>query len=108
MLLKPEIIHNDLGKLKVLAVFRTEKNYAIIGGRVEDGKAVKGEKVKITRASVGQGEGTITELQSAKQAVAEVPGGSECGLRITSKTAIAVGDVLDIYKEEKKERKLML
>lgn len=107
-LLKPEVIRMSLGKLKVLAIFRAEKNYAIIGGRVEDGKAVKGAKVKIARAGSEIGEGTITELQSAKQPVAEVPGGSECGLRVTTKITIEVGDVLEIYKEDKKERKLQL
>lgn len=107
-LLKPEIIHTDLGKLKVLAVFRKEKQYAIIGGRVEEGKAVKGVKVKIMRNGVEAGVGEIADLQSAKQSVAEVPGGSECGLKVTTRTEIQEGDVLEIYKEEKKERRLVL
>lgn len=107
-LLKPEVIHTPLGILKVLAVFRTEKNYAIIGGRVEEGKAVKAAKAKIMRAGVEEGTGGITELQSAKQAALEVPGGSECGLKVSTKTTIEVGDTLEIYKEEKKERKLMI
>ncbi|MBI4135572.1 translation initiation factor IF-2 [Candidatus Uhrbacteria bacterium] len=108
VLLKPEIIHTALGNLKVLAVFRQEKQYAIIGGRVEEGKAVKGAKVKIMRAGEEVGEGTIAELQQAKQPVATVPGGSECGLKVNSKVEIEEGDVLNIYKEEKKERKLVL
>lgn len=106
--LKPEIIHTTLGMLKVLAVFRKEKSYAIIGGRVEEGKAVKGAKVKVMRAGIEQGEGTVSDLQSAKQSVAEVPGGSECGLKVTTRAEIEVGDVLEIYKEEKKERKLVI
>lgn len=108
VLLKPEIIHTTLGKLKVLAVFRSESKYAIIGGRVEDGKAVKGAKVKIMRGEVEQGDGIISELQHSKQPVESVPGGSECGLKVTTKVELKEGDVLEIYKEEKKERKLIL
>jgi len=107
-LLKPEIIHTTLGKLKVLAVFRSESKYVIIGGRVEDGKAVKGAKVKIMRGEVSHGEGIISELQHAKQPVETVPGGSECGLKVTTKAELKEGDVLEIYKEDKKERKLEL
>ena len=107
-LLKPEIIRTPFGMLKVLAIFRKEKHYAIIGGRVEEGKAVKGAKVTIMRAGGEVGEGIITELQHAKQAVESVPCGTECGLKVTTKVEVLEGDVLDIYKEEKKERKLTL
>ena len=108
VLLKPEIIHTDIGKLKVLAVFRKERQYVIIGGRVEEGHAVKGAKVKIMRSGIEEGAGEISELQSAKQAVETVPGGSECGLKVITKVEIKEGDVLELYKEEKKERKLII
>ena len=107
-LLKPEIIRTEFGKLKILAIFRKEKHYAIIGGRVEEGKAVKGAKVNILREGAEAGEGTITELQHAKQPVESVPGGTECGLKLTTKIEVLEGDVLAMYKEEKKERKLAL
>lgn len=107
-LLKPEIIRTAFGMLKVLAIFRKEKHYAIIGGRVEEGKAVKGAKVTIMREGAEAGEGMIIELQHAKTAVESVPGGTECGLKLTTKIEILEGDVLQIYKEEKKERKLVL
>lgn len=106
--LKPEIIRTNLGVLKVLAVFRVEKNYAIIGGRVEEGKAIKTAKVKILRSGAEVGEGAIAELQHAKQAVESIPGGTECGLKVITRTALEINDVLEIYKEEKKERKLMI
>ncbi|MBI2552494.1 translation initiation factor IF-2 [Candidatus Uhrbacteria bacterium] len=108
VLLKPEILRIALGKLKVLAVFRKERHHAIIGGRVEEGKAVKKARVTIMRAGAEAGGGEITELQSAKQAVLEVPGGSQCGLKINTKAEIQEGDVLELYREEKKERKLAL
>lgn len=107
-LLKPEIIHMSLGNLKVLEIFRKEKHYVIIGGRVENGKAVKGARVKIMREGAEEGEGEIEELQSAKQAILEVHGGSECGLKIKTKAKIEKSDVLEIYKEEKKERKFVI
>ncbi|KKU73298.1 MAG: Translation initiation factor IF-2 [Parcubacteria group bacterium GW2011_GWA2_47_26] len=105
-LLKPEIIRETLGRLKVLAIFRTEKNYVIMGGRVEDGKVLMGGKVDIYRAQEMQGSGEIVEVQSAKQKVNEARGGSECGMKIITRAVIEVGDVLEVYREEKKERKL--
>lgn len=65
-------------------------------------------KFDILRANVKMGEGTITRLQSAKQNVSEAAAPSECGLQITSRQKIEEGDILLVYKEDKKEEKIKL
>ncbi len=107
-LLNPELITTELGIVKILAIFRTEKNQMIVGGRVEDGKLQKDAKVRVKRKKEIIGLGKISQLQSGRQAVNTVPGGSECGITFEGKIRIEVDDVLEAYKEEKKDKKLIL
>jgi translation initiation factor IF-2 len=107
-ILNPELIIKELGNLKVLAVFRTEKNIQIIGGRVEMGHLTRDAKVRVKRKGEIIGLGKITKLQSGRQDVKEIQSGSECGVEYTSKLRVEEGDVLEAYSEEKKEKKLVL
>jgi len=105
-LLEIEIIRQDLGQVKVLAIFRTEKNSMIIGGKVMSGKVEGGAKIKVIRKGEEVTQGNLKELQIAKQNVREVGEGQECGINFEGPPVIEVGDILEIYKEEKKERRL--
>ncbi len=107
-LLSPELITTEFGNLKVLAIFRSEKNHQILGGRVESGKLVKDSKVRVKRGGEIIGLGKVTEVQSGKQVVNEIPSGSEGGLMYEGKLKVEVGDILEAYKEEKKDKKLIL
>jgi len=105
-LLAPEIIKINLGRLKVLAIFRTETKSMIIGGRVLDGKIEPGTKITVTRKNEKITEGKLEELQMAKQPVKEAFEGQECGLKYVGRPLIEVGDILEVYKEEVKAKKL--
>lgn len=107
-LLTAEVITTELGIFKVLAIFRTDKNAMIVGGRVESGKLLKGSKARIKRVGEIIGLGKITALQSGKQSMNEIPQGNECGLQFEGKLKIEEGDVLEVYKEEQKIKKLVL
>ncbi len=99
-LLTPEVIVTELGKLKILAVFRTERSRMIVGGQVTSGKAVHGSRVRITRNGETLAIGTVTQLQTQKRDVKEVQSGAECGMKIECSPVIAVGDTLEFYSEE--------
>jgi len=45
-LLNPEVVITELGNFKVVAIFRTDKNFMILGGRVEMGKLKKNCQVR--------------------------------------------------------------
>lgn len=107
-MLNPEKIITKLGELRVAAVFRTLKNAMVVGGRVESGKLEKGSKIRVVRNGLAVGAGKIGELQIGKQSMNVVPEGSECGLQFEGKLKLEVGDVLESYKEEEIEKKLIL
>ena len=107
-LLNPEKIIIELGKLRVSDIFRTAKNSMIVGGRVEDGKLKKDARARIRRGGEIIGTGKIAQLQSGKQTVNELPEGNEGGLQFDGKLKLEVGDVLEAFVEEEKEKKLVL
>ena len=99
-----EIVKTNLGRIKIKAVFRTEKDFMIVGGEVSEGKIVDKKKFEIFRAKERVGEGKIDELQQNKVEVNEVDIGHECGLRIKSSASIKENDVLVVYDETVKKR----
>lgn len=105
-LLPPEIIRTDLGRLSVLAVFKTGKKDMIIGGRVSEGKLVRGSLLEVKRGDEIIGEGKMGNLQQNKKNADEVGQGNECGVVFDGLVKIQVGDTLLSYKIEEKRRAL--
>jgi translation initiation factor IF-2 len=88
-----------IGKLEVLALFRTEKDRVIVGGRVASGIMKKGVKIKVVREDKVIGEGKLLNLQTGKKDTPEVENGKECGITFGGHTKIKEGDVLEAYEE---------
>ena len=105
-LLPPETIRTDFGRLSVLAVFKTGKRDMIIGGRVSEGKIVRGSLLEIKRDDEIIGKGAMGNLQRNKENADEVGQGNECGVVFDGSMKIQVGDTLICYKEEEKRRSL--
>jgi translation initiation factor IF-2 len=103
-LLPPEIVREDLGRLNVLAIFKTGKHDMIIGGRVTEGKIIKKSLIEIKRGDEMIGKGKLANLQQNKANVEEVGQGNECGITFEGDVKIKEGDTLIIYKEEEKKR----
>jgi translation initiation factor IF-2 len=102
LLIKPEINRVDLGRLKVLAVFRTETNMQIIGGKVLDGVLKNDSLIEVKRGGDNLVcVGRLTRLQSGKQDVVEVEKDQEAGLKYEGKPLVMVDDILVVYKEKK-------
>jgi translation initiation factor IF-2 len=90
----------DLGKVEVLAIFRTEKNRQIVGGNVIEGEVQKGASLEIFRGNEKIGQGRIVELQSNKKDFDVIKKGKECGILYQGNERIKEGDELVVYKEE--------
>lgn len=105
-LLPPEIVRTDLGRLKVMAIFKTGKRDMIVGGRVIEGKMIKGENIEVKRDGEIVGKGKLSNLQQNKQNTSEVNQGNECGITYDGSVKIKEGDLLICYKEEVVKRKL--
>ncbi|MBL7141586.1 translation initiation factor IF-2 [Patescibacteria group bacterium] len=115
-LISPEIFEEKIGKLEVLRVFQQKGRETILGGKVIEGKVFKNtigrvwhpvldEKSGQTEPEL-KGEGKIGQLQINKKDVEEAKSGVECGIKFIGRPKIEVGDVLEIYQEVKKERKI--
>jgi len=105
-LLAPEINRQNIGQIKILAVFKNKGNQQIIGGRVVSGKAEKGSLAEILKNKEIVGHGRIVQLQQNKKSVNEAAKDFECGLLFESESIVEEGDILNLYKEEKKKRNL--
>jgi translation initiation factor IF-2 len=117
-LLTPEISKNILGQLKVMALFRTEKDRQIVGGKVIKGQIKQGTLIDIIRptrsASPGDaggadkkiGQGKLVQLQRDKKEIEEVNKGQECGILFKGIEKIEKGDVLEIYEEKREKREI--
>ncbi len=105
-LLPPEIVRTDYGRLAVLAIFKTGKHDMIVGGRVSEGKLIRGSQIEIKRGDEIIGQGKMMNLQQNKQNADEVGQGNECGVVFEGTVKIQTGDTLICYKEEEKKRSL--
>ncbi len=104
--LRPEIVRTDLGKVKTLVIFLTEKNRQIIGGKVIEGEVKKGALIEIFRGENSVGKGKLVNLQKNKKDVDRIPKGEECGFLYEGDTKIEEGDILVIYQEERRKSEL--
>lgn len=111
-LLDPEIRRVPLGKLKILAIFKNSGKSQIVGGKVMQGKIIRGAMIDIIRNGVTLMSGKLGQLQHNKADIAEVSEGLEAGLRFDAQSQplpqqlIKEGDVLEVYEEEKIKRSI--
>ncbi len=105
-LLTPEITYTKIGAIKLLAVFKSNKKGAIVGGRVQSGSIKNKAIVKVLRGGKITGEGTIVQLQANKKDVSEVPNNTECGMRLDATVDLEVDDILDVYETKEIKRTL--
>jgi translation initiation factor IF-2 len=105
-MLTPEVLRTDLGRAKILAIFRTEKDRMIVGGQVAEGKIKDKAQFEIKRGDEIVGKGQVLELQQNKISANEVLRGSEFGMSIKSSVKIEDGDVLVLFEETVKKKSL--
>lgn len=93
-------VREDHGKLKVLAVFRTEKHDMIVGGRVTKGKLSKGDKLEVMRGEESIGQGKLSQMKKGKDEVNDCAEGEECGITFSAEGTlpkIQIGDEIFSY-----------
>jgi translation initiation factor IF-2 len=104
--LEPEVQRIDLGKVKVLALFKKDKEGQIIGGKVIEGEVEKGGLVEVLRGEEIVGKGKIKNLQQEKKDVPKVGKGKECGILFQGEAKIEEGDILAVFREERRKGEL--
>ena len=93
-------VREEIGKIKVLVVFKTQsqkrKNYRqIVGGKVIEGEVKKGD-LEVEREKGKSGK--IIELQEQKKKIEMAKTGKEVGILYEGDVKIKEGDILIIYE----------
>jgi translation initiation factor IF-2 len=99
-MLKPKLERLELGKLKTLLVFLSEKNRQIVGGKIIEGGVKKGAKIEVFRAEEKIGDGKIINLQKNKKDITEAKKGEEVGILYEGNVKIQERDILSFYTQE--------
>jgi len=105
-MLKPDIVEKELGKGKVLEIFRDDKKGLVAGGVLKDGKAEIGDEIKIFQDKDEKYRDKILSLRREKDEVKLVDAGQEFGFGLQAHAKISVGDKFVIFKTEEVERKI--
>ncbi|OIP22479.1 translation initiation factor IF-2 [bacterium CG_4_10_14_0_2_um_filter_33_32] len=104
-LLPKEIIEKEMGKGKILKVFKSGKNDMIIGAKLINGKVNKEMEVKLEKEG-NLTYGKIVGLKIVKDNVSEVSGDKEFGINISGISHLEEGDELVFIIKEEKVRNL--
>jgi translation initiation factor IF-2 len=98
-LLPPKVTEVEIGKLSVKGIFRTTREYVIVGGEVTDGKMIPGSLARIKRGGDVISEAKIISVQREQQSVKEAVKGEMCGLSVSldKKIQINEGDKIELF-----------
>ena len=105
-MLAPEIRETRFGVAQVRQIFVISKLGPICGSFVQEGKVVRGVKVRVRRGDSVIGEGTVGSLKRFKDEVREVLAGQDCGIGVDGVNGIQAGDLLEIFTTEEVARTL--
>ena len=104
-LLAPKVEVVSIGRVEVRKTFRTPKG-TVAGCFVVSGKAVRGEKIKVTRAGQVVHEGVLSSLRRIKDDAREVAAGYECGINLEKYDGWQNGDIIEVFTEQVTKDKL--
>jgi translation initiation factor IF-2 len=105
-LLEPKYKEILLGVAEVKQIFKASKIGIACGSYVKEGKVVKGKNARIIRDNKMVLETNIISLRRFKEDVNEVIAGLECGIGLENTTNVQIGDIIEIYTQEKIPQKL--
>ncbi|MBU2541551.1 MAG: translation initiation factor IF-2 [Candidatus Omnitrophica bacterium] len=105
-LLEPKIKRKFLGRILIKKVFDLTKAGKVAGCIVQKGKIHRNNKVTLLRGNEKLFEGKISNLKRFKDDAREITEGMECGITLSGFNAMAEGDIIEAFEEEKIARKL--
>lgn len=107
-LLGEEIVETEVGEMKVMGVFRVTKTELIAGGKMLKGKLTPGVLVRLKHGKDVLGEAEVESVQKeridAKELIENEVGG--LAMKTEKKFNLEVGDRLEFFTRERRQRKL--
>lgn len=95
---RKERVRTDLGKMKTLVIFRTEKKQQIVGGKMIEGEVKKGLKIEVVREEEVVGKGKLVGLQKNKKTIEKAKKRDEIGILFQGDIKIEEDDILLFYE----------
>ena len=107
-LLDAEVVEEEVGEMKILGVFRTEKTAVIAGGEILKGRAQPGIFGRVYHNKELVGEVEVESVQKEKMSVPELVAGETGGIafKTEKKLTIVVGDRVKFFTRETRRKKL--
>lgn len=107
-LLGEEVVETEIGAMEVMGVFRVTKTELIAGGKVTSGKVVPEVYVRVMRKKELLGEAMVESVQKEKIDARELIENEVGGLMMKTekKILLEVGDRLEFFTRERRQRKL--
>jgi translation initiation factor IF-2 len=103
-MMSPIVSEENTGQAEVKDTFAVSKIGTIAGCLVADGTIIKGGLARVIRDGVViQDNSKISSLKRFKDDAKEVSKGYECGIMLDGFNDIKVGDVIETFKEIKKQ-----
>jgi translation initiation factor IF-2 len=102
--LPPVISEEKLGEGKILAIFREDKKGTVIGAKLDDGKASRGDEIKILQDGNEKWRGKVITLRREKNEVSDIDAGTEFGIGLEPYAKVANGDSIEIFVTKSEKR----
>jgi len=103
-ILPPEIIEDEVGTGKVLAIFRDDRKGFVAGGTILSGHLAVGNEIKFYQNKSEKYRAKVLSLRREKSEAREVEAGTDCGFGLPAMANVAVGDTFIVFKTVHKKR----
>ena len=100
-MLAPVYEERILGHAEVRQLFRFSRNELVAGCYVTDGNINKNSSCRLQRKGQVVYTGKLSSLRRFKDSVDEVAQGFECGIGLEDCRDIQIGDVIEVFGQER-------
>jgi translation initiation factor IF-2 len=100
-MLEPVYVEVVEGHAEVRAVFDVRPG-KVAGVYVTDGRLIRSAQARVMRNSQMIHESNVSSLKHFKEDVPEMAAGSECGIGIEGFSDFQIGDIIEVYRKERR------
>jgi len=100
-MLEPTFVEVIEGRAEVRAIFPAAKGKKVAGAYVTEGRISRGDSVRVRRGEEIMSESTVNSLKRFKDNVKEVAADYECGIGISDFAEFQVGDIIEVFSQQK-------
>ncbi len=105
-LLPPEKVEVEVGKAKIIALFKGDKRSRVVGVQIEEGVVKKDTTFHLMRKKELVADGVVLNLRRGKEEVNELESGQQAGVSIPGTIEAEEGDILVLYRIEIRQKSL--